>query len=205
MAQEEFAEFQRLLDHSAAERNLAAHLRAHAWIMFWAMCATGGHDEYVLSEFPLGNEYVADFVVLQSYSYTWEIYFVELEAANDPVFNKDGTPGKRLAVATRQVDSWRAFIEQNSDLVRRDLVRYAKRRDRLGYSCSSEPCNYTGDYLADPRTRIQFKYRIVIGRSSKLSPEVRGLMGRYQQNHVELMSYDRLLRVADRHTKADGD
>jgi len=193
------AEFRRLLNESPGEREVAAYLRDHPGIVFWTLCATGGHDKYVFSEFPLGTQYVADLVVLHAFSSTWKTFLVELESADDPVFNKDGTPGKRLATATRQVDDWRGFIEQNQDLVRRDLVRCAKQRDRLGYSHKSEPCNYTGDNLADPRTRIHFEYKIVIGRSSTLAPNIRALMGRYRPNHnVELISYDRLLDLAER-------
>jgi hypothetical protein len=147
-----------------------------------------------------------DLVVLHAFSSTWKAIFVELEPSDDSVFNKDGTPGKRLAIATRQVDDWRGFIEQNQDLVRRDLVRWAKQRDRLGYSSKDEPCNYTGDRLADPHTRIDFEYKIVIGRSSALAPETRILAGRYHTNrNVELISYDRFLGVAERrYGSADG-
>ncbi len=193
------AEFRRLLDESPGEREVAAYLRDHPWIVFWTLCATGGHVKYVLSEFRLGTQYVADLVVLHAFSSTWKTFLVELEPADDPVFNKDGTPGRRLTIATRQVDDWRGLIEQNQDSVRRDLVRCAKQRDLLGCSPRSEPCNYTGNYLADPRTHIYFQYKIVIGRSSKLAPDICALMGRYRPNHnVELVSYDRLLGLAER-------
>ena len=103
-----------------------------------------------------------------------------LPRASDKVFTKNGTPTKRLAVAQRQVDDWQTFIDANRDLIRRDMVRYAKTKDRLGYSCrTGEPSNLSGDLLSDPNTYIAFRYRIVIGRRTMLSAEQRRLVGRY--------------------------
>lgn len=154
---------------------------------------------YVLPEFPLGSQFCADIVILNAYSGVWQAFFIELEPVDDPVFTKAGIPSNRLATAIRQVDDWRAYIQQNHDTVRRDLVRWAMERDTLRYSSKPEPFNYSGDYLADPRTRISIRYKVVIGRSSGLGREVRERMGRYTDQHdIELVSYDRLLRLAER-------
>jgi len=74
-----------------------------------------------------------------------------------------------------------------------------KTKDRLGYSDKGEdPCNLSGDRLADPNTFVHFKFKIVIGRSSRLSEAQRHLVGRYAgHRHAELVTYDRLLRLAE--------
>jgi hypothetical protein len=81
--------------------------------------------------------------------------------------------------------------------VRRDLVRLVKRSDRLGYSLRKDPSNYSGDRLADPESYLRFEFKVVIGRSSRMSAKERALMGRIHGRHsVEVVSYDRLLQLA---------
>ena len=173
------AKFRLLLERSSGEREIAAYLKAHPWIVYWTFCPSSGHDRYLLTEFPLGSQFCADMVILNAYSGVWETLFIELEPIYDRTFTKTGTPSKRLALAARLVGDWRAYMEQHLDAVRQDLVIWAKKRDRLHYSSREEPCNYTRDFLADPGTYIHLKYTILIGRSSLLNREDRVRKGRY--------------------------
>lgn len=191
--------FRALLDGAKTERPIVEFLKKAPWVVYWTFCRAGGHDRYAIFEFPLSNELQCDLLLLNSYSGAWEALFVELEPADDPVFTKNGVPGSRLAIAQRQIDDWQTFIEQHRDLVRADMVRYAKARDRLKYSRrKGEPCNVRGDRLSDPKTHIWFKFKIVIGRSSRMNEAARRLLGRYaHQRNTEVVTYDRLLRLAE--------
>lgn len=193
-------QFRRLLETTKGEREVVSFLRDASWIPYWTFCTASGHDRYALFEFPLGSSYQCDLLLLNSYSGVWEGFFIEFEPVDDPVFTKAGVPSKRLAVAQRQIDDWRNFIRDHFALLRNDMIRYAKEFDRLGYSENGgEPCNFSGDRLSDPSTFFQCHFKIVIGRSSTISKEHRALMGRYQAGHnVELVSYDRLLHLAER-------
>jgi Domain of unknown function (DUF4263) len=193
------AEFRRILDEAPDERTLTEYLKNAPRIPYWTFCKAGGHDRYAIPEFPLSNLYKADLLLLNSYSGAWEAIFVEFESADDPVFTKNGVPSKRLAIAQRQIDEWRAFNQRYPDLVRAEMVRSAKRSDCLGYSDKDdEPMNDSGDRLADPGSFFHWHYRIVIGRRSTLTKEKRDLLGRYANGHdVEIVTYDRLLRVAE--------
>ena len=192
------AEFRRILDNEGGERAVAKYLCDNPEILYWTLCPSSGHARYVFCEFPLGSQYNVDVVILNSYSGTWEVYFVELEPVHDPVYTKAGIPSQRLAGAIKQLDDWREYVQQNPDAVRRDLVRWAMERDKLGYT-KREPVNRSGDRLADSRTVILYRYQVVIGRSSKHSAEVRALAGRHALSHSQqVVSYDRLLHLVER-------
>jgi hypothetical protein len=192
-------EFRAVVDTHTGERAIASHLKRHPWMVFWTFCATSGHDRYLLTEFPLGSRYKVDFVALRSYSGAWDGHLIELEPLADKPFTRAGSPSRRLAGALRQIDDWRTHIELDGASLPRDLVRWAKRRDILKYPHMPEPSNYTGDLLADSETVVLWHYHVVIGRSSRLERAERYLAGRYVSHHgVEVVSYDRLLSLAER-------
>lgn len=181
------------------ERIAAAYFRDNPRILYWTICPASGHDRYVFFEFPLGSQFVADALILNSYSGAWEATLIEFEPVGDPVFTKGGTPSRRLAGALKQVEDWDEYIRHNGDLIRRDLVRWASRYDKLGYSEGEDPSNFSGDKLADSRSLILYKYAIVIGRSSNMPQDRRWLAGRSARHHTsEIISYDRFLRLAER-------
>jgi hypothetical protein len=180
------------------ERTIAAYLRRHPHLVYWTFSPLGGHDRYILTEFPLGNQFKVDFVVINSHSGAWIVNFIELEPVSDRIFNKDRTPSRRLAIAIRQIDDWRIYLKSNESQVRADLVRWVKTRDILGYSSrGKEPCNYSGDQLADPRSVILAEFSVIIGRSTKLDAERRSLLGHYSLNHdIAVITYDRFIELA---------
>jgi hypothetical protein len=189
----------RLLDSDPTERQVHRYIRRHPWVLYWTLIPAACHSRYVLPSFPLGASYRTDFAILNSYSGAFEICFIELEPPTDRTFTKAGNPSRRLASAIKQVDDWRAFFEMNQVHVRQTLVNWAKRKDVLGYDSDSEPFNYTGQNLLDPQTPLLDHYLVVIGRSSLQSAEIRYLAGRFGRGHsVEVMSYDRLLHLAER-------
>jgi hypothetical protein len=99
----------------------------------------------------------------------------------------------------KQVEDWNEYIGINGDSIRRDLVRWASKHDKLGYSEGDDPSNFSGDRLADSRSPIHYRYAIVIGRSSEMSQDRRWLAGRSRKYHSsEIISCDRFLRLAQR-------
>ena len=170
-------------------------------ILYWTLSRGGGHDRYVFREFPLGSRYKVDFVVLNSYSGSWQVNFIELEPVDCRPLTKSGIPSARLAGALKQVEDWADYFSNNKEQVRADLVRWAKEKDILGYSNRSEPCNFSGQFLAHPSTYISDHYTIFVGRREMLEAQQQKQKARYTQRYnVEVASYDRLLDlVRDRY------
>lgn len=187
-----------MLKSGASERELQTYIRRYPWILCWTVCPASGHSRYVLPGFPLGSQYKTDFAILNSYSGAYEVTFVEFEPPVDRVFTRAGTPSRRLAGGLKQIDDWRAFYVSNQFEVRRTLKDWAKRQDVLLYS-QSAPFNYAAQDFMDPSTPLLDHYLIVIGRSSTQVTATRSLVGRFASGHnVQIMSYDRLLRLAER-------
>ena len=195
----------RLLDTRPTERQIQLYCRRNPWPLYWTLCAAGGHSRYMLPGFPLGARHKTDFAIVNSHSGAFEVYFVELEPASDPAFTRAGTPSKRLAGAIKQVDDWRAYFALYQHDIRATLVNWARRKDVLGYSSAYAPFNYAGQRLVDPDASLLDRYVIVIGRSSAQSTETRHLAGRFGRGHsVEVVSYDRILRLAERRYSPGG-
>lgn len=191
-------EFETFLDSQTGERGISEFLMNRPQILYWTMCGGGGgHCRYVLREFPLGSSYVADFVVLNSYSGIWEAMFIELEPVDANLYTRDNNPAKRLATAIKQVDDWAEYCSDHKDLVRADLVRWAKTKDILGYSGGKRPMNFSGDYLADPASYLKFSFYIFIGRRNAISQDHHRRKAAYSSRHsIEIASYDRMLDLS---------
>jgi hypothetical protein len=195
---------EKILQSNSGEHSISTFLASYPEIVRWAFCKTGGHQTYVLKEFPFGSRYRADFVVPFSSSGGWDIHMIELKSPDDKVINKDGTPSRRFNKALAEVYDWNAFIEQNPYSVRRDLSDWCIKRDLLGiYGKYGPPSNYTGNYLHDPTTYIDYHYHIVIGRRDFIDDAKRIKMNQYSRGmHIEIRTYGRFLDCAaeiDRH------
>lgn len=160
----------------------------------------------VVSEFPLGTEFRADFVILAPFSGGWEIHFVELEPPKERLFNQDGTMAKRLNKANSQIDSWRTFFEKNRPTVLRDLARFAKDRDLISGPRENEPTCHVGWPLYHPKSWLHLHFDIIIGRRSELTDAELEAKAAFRDHHkIDVMTYDRLIDAARRIDEARGE
>ena len=190
-------EVRRFLDGSKGEREPVRYLQQYPDLASWAFCRTGGHSRFLLSEFPLGSQYKMDVVALVSYSGAWEVHYVELEPVDDKVFTKNGVQSKRLGIAVRQVNDWRHYIKNRPAEVRQDLARWVRQKDALGHFPTEPLANQSGNYLDDMNTVIHERFHIVIGRTSRLSPEGIRRFGQFGDgvSQPDLVPYDRFVQV----------
>ncbi len=107
-----------ILSKESGERVICQFLKEHPSLVYWTFCLTGGHVNYVFSEFTVGNQYRADFVILHTYSGAFEAHFIELEPIRDPIFSKNKKPSKRLSDAIKQIDEWKEYAKGNEPSVR---------------------------------------------------------------------------------------
>jgi hypothetical protein len=193
------SDFEEFLDQQKGERGMSSFLEKRPQILYWCLCGTGGHTRFVFREFPIGTQYVADYVVVNSYSGLWQVKFVELEPVDDLVFTKKGTPTKRFAEAIKQADDWAEYFENNKNQIRQELVRWAKDKDILGYDSDDDnPVNYSGNYLVDPNSSLWESFHIIIGRRDKLSSKSHHRKATYHKRHnIDVRSYDMLLDLVN--------
>lgn len=187
-----------ILDKKAGERDISSFLKKNPDLVYWTFCRTGGHVNYVFSEFTIGNQFKADLVVLHTHSGGFEAHFIELEPVRDTIFNKNNTPSKKLAIAIRQIDDWKEYIKTNEWNLRKDLVRWAIKKDLLNKKDKDhDPSNYAKEILTDPSVGLFFTFYIIIGLRKNLTKEKRLLKNRYRENHgIDIGSYDRFVDTA---------
>jgi len=196
-------EFLDFLNNEKGERGISDFIKKQPQILYWTLCRAGGHSRFVFREFPIGNSFVADFVILNSYSGVWEVYFIELEPVDAKIFTKSGVPAARLAGAIKQIDDWADYFDKNKSEIRSELVRWAKTKDLLKYSDGKNPCNFSGQFLSNPQTNLFEKFFILIGRRNSINSDEQNRKGQLvKRRNVEVISYDRLLDlVSDRYSR----
>ena len=189
-----------LLESNSDERSALAFFKEYPWPLFWTICTTGGHFNYMFKEFPLGSQFVCDFVIVNCYSGLWEVKFIELEPIGGELFTRKGDIAKRLNGAITQVNAWKAYFEMNKSMVIEDLCIWMKSKDLLKYHAAYDnPSNYSGNYFKDPKSYVSDDYFIFIGRSSNMTPDENTRKARLSQNmSTEVATYERLLPVVER-------
>ena len=191
----DFLKFQTAIE-TTSDKEIKKELKNKPDILYWTFCRSSGHDRYVLENFPIG-ELTADFVILNSYSGLWEVFFIDLTPVSSSLFTKTGEPSKALISSFKKVDSWEDYLETKFDLIRYSLVKWAKEKDLLKYSLRRDPCNQSDNYLKDTNTVLEVNYCIVMGRRSELTSKEHSMKARYKKRHnVEILSYDRILDIA---------
>jgi hypothetical protein len=182
-------------------------LKNHPWVIAESFHKIANAN-YVVSEYPFGSDYRADFVVLGGYSGGWEIHFIELEPPDAPLFTKSGAIARRLNGAFQQVESWRIFIDQNRQDVLRELSKFAMKRDLLRGPRNNEPSDSVGRPLVHPKSSLHFYFDVVIGRRDNLTRDELVRKAAFGANYrIEVMTYDRFIpaiRKIDQHLSVYG-
>jgi hypothetical protein len=157
--------------------------------------------EYVVSKLDLGNEFEADSVTLQPFSGGWDIDLIELEPPDEPTFTRAGRFAKRLNEAVRQIDEWRAFLEDptKNAYFRQQLFEAAKFGNLLYPAWNgTDPTGTCGWLFTDPRSAVLYHWHIVMRRRDGLSDgdiKKKALLKKY--HGIERLTYDRLVEVAE--------
>lgn len=190
-------DLERILDISKGEREVCAFLKKHPWIILHTMIGLGDASG-LIPEFPLGNEYKVDFVVLAPFSGSFEIRLIEIEPPDEKIFNADGTLAQRMNKAFEQVNSWQQYIKKNRATFLKDLSRYAVSHD-LVRERDSEPTCHVGWPLYHPRMAVMLCFDVIIGRRKDLSEKQIELKSEFRENRgVQIATFDRLIPGAIR-------
>lgn len=105
-----FSLFRKALEQAKREEDIQQFLQSKPFLLSLHLC--GGHGRWVIPKQKLGSEYVTDFMVGErsSAGFSWQA--VELESPLVPMFTKSGDPSRYLNHAIKQIQDWRAWLQQ---------------------------------------------------------------------------------------------
>lgn len=123
----------------------------------------------VLPKHKLGSEHITDFVVHEAGD---DHVLVEIERADHKLYTRQGNPSRQLTHALQQVEDWRRWVLNNVAYARNDLPG-----------------------ITDPHCWV------VMGRDADLEEDQRSKLEHKNREltHITIMTYDDLLKRAQRH------
>ncbi|CAM3130086.1 Shedu anti-phage system protein SduA domain-containing protein [Rariglobus hedericola] len=188
-----------VLDNNDGERALCEFLVINPYVLLESLRYIGNPTR-IIAQFPLGNDFISDFVVIAPFSGAFEIKFIEIEPPKSPFFNQNGSLSQRANKALEQVNSWKTYITKNRPQLLRDLKRYANEKDLIrkhnvddALTCSA------GIEIHHPQIALYFTFDIIMSRRSLLDARDLEKKAEFKNNNdVSLISCDRLLQGAER-------
>ena len=137
-----------------------------------------------------------DFVMIGHRSvWLWEVHLIEIEPAllPKPIFTQAGHSSGRLLGAERQISDWREWMEKNRNAY---FVDKALKCLRERGAWDAQPSYYN---LSDGTSQhMNVWYHIVIGRREQFKEQDGYRFLKQQNEHVEIVPWDRLLEHAER-------
>lgn len=185
----------KILDDSKGERELCKFLKENPFVLTTSLNYMG-NPRWVIAEFPLGNDYRADFVVMVPFSGGFDIRLIEIEPPNCKIFNKDGSFTKRVNKAFEQVKSWDTYIEKNKQQFLKDIEKYGQEKDLIQSHSGPITCT-AGFRIQHPTMAIHSYFDIIIGRRVTLNETDLEKKAEFaKKNIASLITSDRLLEGA---------
>jgi len=138
------------------------------------------HFETILTKFALGTDHISDYCYITRSSGRWRITLVELESPDKPIFNKnEESPvfSSKFHEAISQVQSWKNFIEESK-------------------SCVTARFYPLMAMLDNPKSPVEFKYQLVIGRSANKNKNYerkQALHRKEVETEIDIFTYDQLI------------
>ena len=144
----------------------------------------GHHAAFLFPEFKLGNEHIADYLLVGKNSGGYEFVFIEMEAIRQDITTKDGSVGRAINKGLKQIDDWTAWLQANFS----SLKNIFKKSKYEGESLPDEFYEYDS-------SRIHFV--VVAGRRSDFNERTyRTRRTKKRSNDILILHYDNLIDYA---------
>lgn len=140
----------------------------------------GHHDAVLFKEFPLGTQYVADYLLAGHASGGWQFIFVEFENPYSNIVTKGGDWGATVRKGLKQVRDWKAFIAANYAALYEEFKKYT-------------PRTLPDEFFRYDPTRMH--YVVIAGRRQDFDDPVIRISQRQleKEGGIKLLHYDNLL------------
>ncbi|WP_411827769.1 Shedu anti-phage system protein SduA domain-containing protein [Luteolibacter sp. AS25] len=151
-----------------------------------------GKPGRVMSDFPIGSDLRADFVVLAPYSSAFEIKLIKLGSPGSRFFAGDGSLSPEAEGALEQMKRWRSFIAGNQKQFLRDIERQAQKSGEVRYQSEQMTCA-AGWPIHHPIMRLRFSYDIIMGRGEPPAGALPENAALREMENLSLIPWDQLL------------
>jgi hypothetical protein len=197
-----------LLAQEPREEDVQRFLEAHPGFLTGLLGGPDNADLAVLFKPPLGSRYRADFCVLQAHQGGCVANLIEIESSHEPLFNKAGSPARRLAAASKQIEDWRIFVSKDPKYHASELMELAKRAPLLADYKEGD----IGFRLRDPGRvgklwemfggyqEPSFHFVAIIGRWSRLSDDEKARVvhrNLHSKDAMKLYTFEQVARAAN--------
>lgn len=197
-------EFEAVINQ-ANEREVHSWIKTHPYIMV-PLFSRAWNNYLVFSEFSLGTDYKADFLVLSADSGSWKASFVELKGPKDRIFLKNGTPSKKLRQAQKQIEDWKIFFRNRQQVVRQEMAKHLhKCRVTAQNALMGQEVSAAIEITHDS-TVIWDDYHILIGRRAEYLREPPNTWARRSGYQDTISTYDRILdwlRISEKSSRSE--
>jgi hypothetical protein len=187
-----------LLSDLPNECQVLNFLKPFPYVIRNAFNAWAWNSVLLKSEFSLGADYIADFLILSAHSGAWHTVLIELESPTARPFTKNGNPSKALAKGLAQLDEWEIWIRNNESLFREHLSKLLQREGTPAKCSNAKDHQFAHTEIRDPHTVVNKEYVVVVGRRTSFffDSDAQERRGQYYNRGHRIASYDRLLDKA---------
>ena len=181
---------QMALSEGATERAVHSFLKKYPFALI-RLVNLSWNFHCLISEFRLGNDFRADFLVLSADSGSWHAHFIELEGPHDNPYRNDLTASPKLNWAFRQTDDWREFATQHRTALQHEFAKQLRPFKAAAQNALLGKGTHAHIEIEHPSVFIDFDYHLVIGNSSSFTDEERAAHKRFSSWRM-VMTYDRI-------------
>lgn len=164
---------------SGGEREAVAFLKSHAWLLMPDVKASrlANRSQRIFAEVSLGDSYRVDFALyyIESREVYWE--FVEVQSPDARIVGSSAGYLAGMNEALRQIDEWEDWFARAGSSIDQRFPNASRRR----------------------------AYRILIGRSDRLSAVERESYQRLRRDHLRIRTFYSLYEKINRFTDAELD
>lgn len=145
----------------------------------------GHHEAYLFPEFRLGQDYIADYLLIGKSSGGFEFVFIELEKSSGRVTLKDGHIGQVVRSGENQITDWKMWIDANFE----ELKMFFDSEKQIGTDLPIEFYKYDSSRM---------HYVVVGGTREDYNDKTYGLRRRKEfETGVRMLHYDNLFDAAE--------
>jgi len=185
-----YDEFKMILESATKESDVVPFIKNNLYLL--RKISDSWNIIYGVSEFSLGGNYKADFMLLSADSGQWYVRLIEAESPTCKFFTKSGLEAKGLREARRQFSDWRSWLESNMQSFRLSISDIVESNCPANFNLSQHRLAKT--QLRDIKTVVHIGYTAIIGRSSYRSESVNQKLSNIRD--FKIITYDRLLDYA---------